>query len=193
MWTARILLIVTGLLTLGGWFDGCLDRRRKRGLLPGLPTVFALSFLPELSETYVHACAAPCAALLLAALLCPTAHPFGAVIGAALGGIVGWKLWDMFPLFFELGLLAAAPAVLFAALYCRDANAKALAVAAAPFVTLLMRAVGDYTLFQSTVLEIGNGDALCAQAAGLLLLLTGGAVLKRFPAQLSAVRAAVRR
>ena len=115
------------------------------------------------------------------------------MIGAVLGGIVGWKLWDIFPLFFELGLLAAAPAVLFAALYCRDANAKALAVAAAPFVTLLMRAVGDYTMFQSAVLELGSGDALCAQAAGLLLLLAGGAVLKRFPTRASSVRAAVRR
>ena len=181
MWTARILLIATEILLCGGWFDKATEKRQKRGLLLGLPAVLALSFMPDLNETYVHACAAPCAMLLFLILLCPTAHPFGAAIGAALGGIVGWKLWDRFPLFPELGLLTSVPTLLFSVFYCRDRNAKALAIAAAPFVTLLMRAVGDYTLFQSTVLEIGNGDALCAQSSGLLLLLLLFAVLARLP------------
>ena len=175
MWTARVLLLSTALLTGGGWYDAVADRKQKRGLLAGLPVVFALSFLPELTETYVHACAAPCALLLFFALLCPTRHPVGAAVCAALGGMLGWKLWDAFPLFPEPGLLIAVPTAVFSVFYCRDANAKALAAAAAPFVSLLMRAIGDYTLFQSTVIELGNGDALCAQSAGLLLLLSGGA------------------
>ena len=191
MWTARILLLMTEILLCGGWFDAMPGKAQKRRLLFGLPVVFALSFLPDLSETYVHACAAPCAFLLLAALSCPTAHPIGAAICAALGGLFGWKLWDLFPLFFEQGLLVAVPTAVFSVFYCRDAKAKALAIAAAPFVSLLMRAIGDYTLFQSAVIELGNGDALCAQAAGLLLLLAGSAAYVRLSQRLLRSRSAV--
>ena len=111
-----------------------------------------------------------------------------AALAAAFAGIAGWKLADSFPLFVELGLLTAGPAVIFSQFYCRDRNAKALAVSAAPFVMLFCRAVGDYTLFQSAVLELGNGDALAAQTAGLLLLLTGGAVYARFPVRPKRIR-----
>lgn len=176
-----MLLCVIELLTGGGWFDAMLRPKTKAGLLAGLPLVFFASFLPELSEPYVRVCAAPCACLLLCALLCPTEHPIGAVLCAALGGMLGWKLWDLFPLFFELGFLVAAPTVLFSLFYCRDANARAIAVVSAPFFSLLIRAVGDYTLFFSAVLELGSGDALCAQIAGILCLLAGGAAAKRFP------------
>lgn len=188
MWTARVLMLGTALLTGGGWFDTVLSHGKKRALLIGLPIAFALSFVPTLRETYVHACTAPCALLLLSAVACPTDHPVGAALCAAFGGIVGWKLWDLFPLFFEPGLLIAVPTALFSVFYCRDANAKALAIAAAPFVSLLMRAVGDYTLFRSAVLELGSGEALCAQTAGLLLLLVGGALQMRFPVRLPRVR-----
>ena len=188
MWTARICLLITELLLGGGWFDALLDRSRKRVLLAALPALFALSYVPPLRETFVHAYAAPCAFVLLTALLCPTDHPIGAALAAAFAGIAGWKLADSFPLFVELGLLTAGPAVVFSQFYCRDRNAKALAVSAAPFVMLFCRAVGDYTLFQSAVLELGNGDALAAQTAGLLLLLTGGAVYARFPVRPKRIR-----
>ena len=191
MWTARILLLAVLLLAGGGWFDKVLPRRQKTALLLGVPVVFALSYLPEIRETYVHACAAPCAFVLLIALLCPTAHPIGAALCAALGGLLGWKLNDLFPLFFEPGLLIAVPTALLSVFYCRDANAKALALAAAPFVSLFLRAVGDYTLFQSAVLSLGDGDALCAQAVGFLLLLLGGALLNRFPDPVRRLHAAV--
>ena len=65
------------------------------------------------------------------------------------------------------------------ALYCRDANAKALAIAAAPFVMLFFQMIGDYTLFQSAVLELGNADALTAQTVGSGLLLAGGCAWER--------------
>ena len=41
---------------------------------------------------------------------------------------------------------------------------------------LFLQMAGDYVLFKSTVLELGSGDALCAQSAGLLILLTGGLI-----------------
>ncbi len=188
MWTARIVLLLTALLLGGGWFDTLLDRRRKIVLLAALPALFALSFAPPLRETYVHAYAAPCAFLLTTALLCPTDRPIGAALAAAFAGIAGWKLMDSFPLFAELGLFTAVPAVVFAQFYCRDRNAKALAVAAAPYVMLFCRAVGDYTLFQSAVLELGSGDAFMAQTSGLLLLLLGGALYARVPVRLKRVR-----
>ena len=188
MWTARILLLAAALLSLGGWFNAILDRTRKRVLLFALPALFALSYVPTLRETFVHATAAPCAFLLLCALLCPTDHPIGTALCAVLGGTVGWKLIDLFPLFPEPGLLIALPTALLSLFYCRDANAKALAIAAAPFLSLWLRAVGDFTLFQSTVLELGSGDALCAQIAGLLLLLICGAFFARFPVPIKRVR-----
>ena len=79
----------------------------------------------------------------------------------------------------RLAVGIAAPALLFCTLFCRDADAKALAIAAAPLVMLFFRMTGDYMLFRSTVLELGNGDALCAQSAGLLLFLAGGLVRDR--------------
>ena len=188
MWTARICLLMTELLLLGGWFDALLERSRKRVLLAALPVLFALTYVPPLRETFVHAYAAPCAFVLCASVLCPTDRPIGAALAAAFAGIAGWKLMDSFPLFPELGLLTAVPAVVFAQFYCRDRNAKALAVAAAPFVMLFCRAVGDYTLFQSAVLELGSGDAFMAQTAGLLLLLAGGALYARVPVRLKRVR-----
>ena len=188
MWTARICFLITELLLAGGWFDALFERRRKIAVLAALPALFALTYVPPLKETFVHAYAAPCAFVLCASVLCPTERPVGAALAAAFAGIAGWKLADSFPLFPELGLLVACPGVVFAQFYCRDRNAKALAVAAAPFVMLFCRAVGDYTLFQSAVLELGNGDALTAQTAGLLLLLAGGALVERFPLRLGRIR-----
>lgn len=188
MWTARICLLITELLLAGGWFDALFERRRKIAVLAALPALFALTYVPPLRETFVHAYAAPCAFVLCASVLCPTDRPIGAALAAAFAGIAGWKLVDSFPLFPELGLLTAVPAAVFAQFYCRDRNAKALAVSAAPFVMLFCRAVGDYTLFQSAVLELGSGDAFMAQTSGLLLLLTGGAVYARFPVRPKRVR-----
>ena len=116
---------------------------------------------------------------LLIAALCPTDHPFGALFAALFGGFLGWKLCDTCPLFFEQGFLIAAPTLVLCALFCRDANARALAIAAAPFVMLFFQMVGDYMLFKSAVLELGSFDALCAQSAGLLALLVGGFVRDR--------------
>ena len=176
MWTARILILTLLLLLGGGWFDTVLFRREKRALLGLLPVVFGLSWLPTLSEPSVRLCFAPCAFALLIASLCPTDHPFGALFTALLGGLIGWKLCDALPLFFEQGFLIILPTLLLCAFFCRDANARALAVAASPFVMLLFQMAGDYMLFKSAVLELGNGDTLCAQSAGLLLLLTGARV-----------------
>ncbi|MBQ1631572.1 MAG: hypothetical protein II049_01975, partial [Clostridia bacterium] len=53
------------------------------------------------------------------------------------------------------------------------------AIAAAPFVMLFFQMVGDYTLFRSAVLELGTGDALTAQSAGLFLLLLCGTLRDR--------------
>lgn len=184
MWTARILILVLLLLTGGGWFDRVLFKREKVALLCLLPAVFGLTLVPTVTEPTVRLCFAPCAFLLLTAGLCPTDHPFGALIAALSGGLLGWELCDEFPLFFEQGLLIAVPTLLVCLPFCRDANARALAIAAAPFVMLLFRMAGDYTLFRSTVLELGNGDALCAQTAGLLLLLLFGAVRDRISLRL---------
>lgn len=179
MWTARICLWITLLLGAGGWFDALMKGPRKIAVLSALAVVCGLSFVPTVREPIVRVCAAPCAFALLCALLCPTEHPLGAASAAVLGGIVGWKLLDTFPLFAEPGLLIALPTLLFAALYARDKNAAALAVAASPFVMLLFRMAGDWMLFNSAVLELGNADALAAQAMGLLLLLACGAFVKR--------------
>ena len=179
MWTARILLLVLLLLTGGGWFDLLLFRREKIALLCLAPVVFGLSFLPTFRTPTVRLCFASCAFALLIAALCPTDHPFGAAFAALLGGFLGWKLCDALPLFFEQGFLIAAPTLVLCALFCRDANAKALAIAAAPFVMLFFQMVGDYMLFKSTVLELGSFDALCAQSAGLLALLVGGLLRDR--------------
>ena len=179
MWTARILLLVLLLLTGGGWFDLSLFRREKIALLCLAPVVFGLSFLPTFKTPTVRLCFAPCAFMLLSAALCPTDHPFGALFAALLGGFLGWKFCDTFPLFFEQGFLIAAPTLVLCALFCRDANARALAIAAAPFVMLFFQMVGDYMLFKSAVLELGSFDALCAQSAGLLALLVGGFVRDR--------------
>ena len=179
MWTARILLLVLLLLTGGGWFDLTLFRREKIALLCLAPVVFGLSFLPTFKTPTVRLCFAPCAFALLIAALCPTEHPFGAVSAALLGGFLGWKLCDTLPLFFEQGFLIAAPTLVLCILFCRDANARALAIAAAPFVMLFFQMVGDYMLFKSAVLELGSFDALCAQSAGLLALLVGGLVRDR--------------
>ena len=179
MWTGRILLFVIFLLTAGGWFDTVFARPKKLAILAAVMIVSGSSFAPTLMTPNVRLCFAPCAFALMIALLCPTDHPFGALCAAALGGVIGWKLCDAIPLFPELGLLIAAPTAALAALYCRDANAKALAIAAAPFFMLLLQAIGDYMLFHSTVLELGNEDTLCAQAAGSVLLLTGELLLDR--------------
>ena len=179
MWTARILLLVLLLLTGGGWFDSTLFRREKIALLCLVPVVFGLNFLPTFKTPTVRLCFAPCAFMLLIAALCPTEHPFGALCAALLGGFLGWKLCDALPLFFEQGFLTAAPTLVLCALLCRDANARALAIAAAPFVMLFFQMVGDYMLFKSAVLELGSGDAFCAQSAGLLALLVGGLVRDR--------------
>ena len=180
MWTGRILLLILLLLTAGGWFDGILNKPKKAAMIVAAPILLGLSFLPTLRESTVRLCFAPCALALTIAALCPTEHPFGALTAAVLGGLIGWKLCDAFPLFSEPGMLTALPTAALAALYCRDAEAKALAIAAAPFGMLFFQMIGDYMLFQSTVLELGNGDALCAQSAGLLFLLTGGLVYSRF-------------
>lgn len=180
MWTGRILLLTFLFLTAGGWFDGILTKPKKAAILLAVPIVLGLSALPTLKEPSVRLCFAPCALALLVAALCPTDHPLAALFAASLGGLIGWKLCDAFPLFPEPGILIALPTAALAALYCRDANAKALAIAAAPFGMLVFQMIGDYTLFQSTVLELGNGDTLCAQSAGLLFLLTGGLVRSRF-------------
>ncbi len=171
MWTARILLLIGALLTAGGWFDGMLTKSKKTALLCAAPIVLGLSFVPTLREPSVRLCFAPCAFALLVFALCPTGHPLGALCAAVLGGLIGAKLTDTYPLFPEPGILTAAPTTVLAALYCRDRSAKALAVAAAPFIMLLFQAIGDYTLFQSTVLELGNGDALCAEVAGSAMIL----------------------
>ena len=179
MWTARILLLVLLLLTAGGWFDRLLFRREKIALLCLVPVVFGLSCIPTFKTPTVRLCFAPCAFALVAALLCPTDHPFGALFAALFGGYLGWKLCDALPLFFEPGFLIAAPTLVLCALLCRDANARALAIAAAPFVMLFFQMIGDFLLFKSAVLELGNEDALTAQSAGLLVLLTGGLVRDR--------------
>ena len=179
MWTARILLLTLLLLTSGGWFDLLLFRHEKIALLCLVPVVFGLSFVPTFRTPTVRLCFSPCVFLLLTALLCPTDHPFGALLAALLGGFLGWKLCDALPLFFEQGFLIAAPTLLFSVLFCRDANARALAIAAAPLVMLLFQMIGDYMLFKSTVLELGSFDALCAQSAGFLVLLTGGLLRDR--------------
>ncbi len=179
MWTARILMLILLLLAAGGWFDALLPKRKKTAILLLLPAVFAASYVPTLREPSVRMCTAPCAFALLCALLFPTDHPLGALTAALLGGMVGWKLCDVFPLFPEQGLLIAAPTVLLAALYCRDASAKALAIAAAPFVMLFLRAVGDYLLFKSAVLELGCEDTFAAQTIGSALLLMGESALAR--------------
>lgn len=179
MWTARIALLTTLLLTAGGWFDMLLPRWKKRAVLLLLPVLFGLTFVPTLRTPSVRLCFASCAFALLTTVLSPTDHPFGALTAATFGGYLGWKLCDLLPLFPEQGLLIAAPALVFAALFCRDANAKALAIAAAPFGMLLWRAFGDYTLFQSAVLELGNADAMTAEAVGMLVLLAGGFVRDR--------------
>ncbi|MBQ6235951.1 MAG: hypothetical protein IJK54_08540 [Clostridia bacterium] len=182
MWTARILLLVLLLLTGGGWFDSTLFRREKIALLCLAPVVFGLSLLPTFRTPTVRLCFAPCAFALLTALLCPTDHPFDVLFAALLGGFLGWKLCDALPLFFEQGFLIAAPTLVLCALVCRDANARALAIAAAPFVMLFFQMVGDYMLFKSAVLELGNGDAFCAQSAGLLAFFIGGLVRDRLQA-----------
>ena len=179
MWTARIALLTTLLLTAGGWFDMLLPKWKKRAVLLLLPVLFGLTFVPMLRTPSVRLCFASCAFALLTAVLSPTDHPFGALTAATFGGYLGWKLCDLLPLFPEQGLLIAAPALVFAALFCRDANAKALAIAAAPFGMLLWRAFGDYTLFQSAVLELGNADAMTAEAVGMLVLLAGGCAWER--------------
>ena len=179
MWTARIALLILLLLTAGGWFYTLLFRHEKLALLCLAPVVFGLSWLPSLRTPSVRLCFAPCAFFLLTAALCPTDHPFGALLAALFGGFLGWKLCDALPLFLEQGLLIAAPTLLGCALFCRDANAKALAIAAAPFVMLFFQMIGDYMLFRSAVLELGTGDALTAQSAGFLFLLAGGFVRDR--------------
>lgn len=179
MWTARIALLSTGFLTLGGWFDTVLRKRKKRTLLLLLPVLLGLSAVPTLETPSVRLCFAPCVFFLCTAILCPTDQPLSALVAALLGGFLGWKLIDTFPLFSEPGLFVALPTLMLGALYCRDANAKALAIAAAPFFMLLLQAIGDYMLFHSTVLELGNEDTLCAQAAGSVLLLTGELLLDR--------------
>jgi hypothetical protein len=178
MWTGRIALLALLLLLCGGWFDALLPRWKKRTALLLLPVVLGLTFVPTLREPTVRLCFAPCALALASALLCPTEQPVGAAFSAVLGGVIGWKLCETFPLFFEQGLLIAGPTLLVSMLYCRDPNARALALAAAPFVMLLCRAGADYTLFKSAVLELGNEDALTAQCVGILLLLAGTAAAR---------------
>lgn len=190
MWTAKIVLLVLELLIAGGWFDAILSKREKRCALFSIPILFGLCFVPQLRAPLVRAYAAPCAWFLLTAIFCATEHPIGALLAAAFGGLIGWKLADTFPLFPEPGLFTAVPTALLSVFYCRDRNAKALAIAAAPFVMLFFRAVGDYMLFQSAVLELGDGDSLTAQSAGLFLLLTGGLVLNRFPVRFRRLRSA---
>lgn len=179
MWTARILLLTMLILTGGGWFDLLLFKREKIALLCALPIVFGLSLLPTIRMPTVRLCFAPCAFALIIALLCPTDQPLRALLAALFGGFLGWKLCDSLPLFFEQGLLIAAPTLLLSLLFCREANARALAIAAAPFVMLFFQMVGDYTLFRSAVLELGTGDALTAQSAGLFLLLLCGTLRDR--------------
>lgn len=190
MWTARIVLLALMLLLFGGWFDAALPKWKKRALLVFLPVVFGVTFVPTLRTPSVRLCFAPCAFALFAAILCPTEQPFAALAAMGLGGTVGWKLCDALPLFPEQGLLVALPTLVIARLYCRDGNAKALAVAGAPFVMLLLRMIGDFILFKSAVLELGTEDALAAQAIGSALLLIGGAVALRLQTVRGRLRAA---
>lgn len=167
------------LLTGGGWFDLLLFRREKIALLCALPVILGMSLVPTLRTPTVRLCFAPCAFALVIALLCPTDQPLRALLSALFGGFLGWKLCDALPLFFEQGLLIAAPTVLLGMLFCREANARMLAIAAAPFVMLFFQMIGDFTLFRSAVLELGTGDALVSQSAGLLILLSAGLVRDR--------------
>ena len=178
MWTGRITLIAFWLLVGGGWTEGLHGRAAKRAVLVAVPVIVGFSFVPTLRASCARLCFAPCAFALLAAMLYPSDEPVRTVCAAMLGGLIGWKLCDTFPLFFEPGLLAALPTLLLAVLLCRTFGARALALAAAPFFLLLFRAIGDWILFESTVLELGDGDALSAQASGILLLTAGAAAFR---------------
>ena len=179
MWTGRIALLAIGLLALGGWFDRVLSRGAKWAILLLVPLVFALSELPTVREVSVRVSVAPCTFLLCAAVLCPLEEPLSAAAAAVLSGLVGARLSDAFPLFFEQGLLTALPALAFALLIPKSMGSRALAIAAAPFFMLLFRAAGDAMLFSFAVLELGTGDALAAEAVGILLLLAVEAAANR--------------
>ena len=180
MWTGRIALLALWLLTGGGWFDRVLSKGTKRALLALVPLVIGLTCVPTLREASVRLCFAPCAFLLAAAVLCPLKEPLSAAAAAVLSGVVGARLSDAFPLFFEQGLLTALPALFLSLCLAKRTGARALVIAAAPFCMLLFRAAGDAALFSFAVLELGTGDALAAQATGILLLFAVEE-LKRLP------------
>lgn len=172
MYTAIVTLLILALLTIGGWFSAWFSTPLKKwAAVAACVLIAGLSLLPVFEEGQVRVHAASVVLLFFVLLTQQTQHPIGAVLAASLGGLVGWKLCDTFPLFVEQGLLIAAPTLLLTLLYGLDAQAKVLAVAAAPFVTLVCFAVSDDLLFRYCVLSLGSTDALVAQTVGLLCLL----------------------
>lgn len=182
MFTADVLLLVLLLLTAGGWFSKSLSQRQRVIVPIACAALIALSFVPTLYEGRVSAYLAADALLLLLLLTQRVKRPILCLLCALLAGTVGWKLVDLFPLFWEHGLLLILPTLLLCGLLLKRAEDARFAVALSPYVSGACVALSDQFLFRYSVFPIGTEAGFCATVIGLLcvqLWTEYGAALKR--------------
>lgn len=172
MYAACILFLSLALLTLGGWLDETFENRRGKILtVVGAILGAALCFVGEFRDDTVRCYPVQAIFCLLMLMTMTVRHPVGVLLASVLGGLIGWKLNEVAPLFFEPGVLAAVPYVVCALVYCRMHSERVLAVTLAPFVSSLCVSVSDYSLFRYCTIQLGSPDGMVASLSALLALL----------------------
>lgn len=153
------------ILYSSGAIEHSISTKKHRWLLAAACAILAFAMAIEISIGFV----VNVGSILIFALLYfyRAKHDrLKAVIAAIIGGLLGWKLCDVFPLFFDLGILCAVPCILFAVLYCKNLGCRLLIVLLAPLLSRLMVSLNDLVLFNYTIISIGGDWSNDAQAIG---------------------------
>lgn len=166
--TASLFFLVLALLCSTNIFSTIAQGRRWR--LTALFLSIALLYHAELS-TGIVLNAGALAVFSILFFFKPKQEVIKTAIAIILGGILAWKLCDVFPLFFDLGLMAAIPCVVFSLMYCKDIGCRLLTVIAAPLLGRLILSFCDYVLFDYAIINLGGDWSAPAQAAGCLTVI----------------------
>ncbi|MDO4565127.1 MAG: hypothetical protein Q4C04_05885 [Clostridia bacterium] len=173
MYTASLFFGILLITTATGLWDAILRSRIQT--IAAFAVVFALSFIDAELAVYP----ASLLVLTLPFLLKIGQKWWRAVPALLIAGLLGWRLCDMYPLFFDLELLSAIPAALLAVLMCRTLGARALVVCLSPLIGQAALSLADFSLFGYAPLKIGSGAVSGAQAIGLTAVFVFTAVETR--------------
>ncbi|MDO4544037.1 MAG: hypothetical protein Q4C01_05725 [Clostridia bacterium] len=165
MYTASVFYAVLLILNLSNVWR---IPAKKRHILSGVVALLMVASAVN-SELFINATAV--AALALPLILGIGREWWKAAIAGLTAGAIGWKLCDLFPLFFDLSLLGAIPAVLLACLLCKGRGARCLAVCISPIIARAILSLYDYSLFGYAPFEISNAVTNGTQAIGLSCVL----------------------